>query len=273
MAERRAPFLYPCSDIAPSFGQHHFYYATPAINCLYDCEYCYLQGMYNSANIIVYINQEDFLGAVDHKLAEEPLYLCLSYDSDLLAMESLFPLNRFWIEASRTRPDALFELRSKSANFRALKDLEPSDNVILAWTVSPESVIRDFEAKTANLQGRVNAMKSAQERGWSIRICIDPILQIPEWEAEYRSLLEVLKQELDPDFIRDIALGFFRLGPQYLSKMRKILPHSPLVHHPNLTRHDIKPWYSYPTSWEHKAQTLFNNQLASWVPKERLVWT
>ena len=34
-------------------------------NCIYDCDYCYLQGMYPSANIVVFVNHEDFFDAVD----------------------------------------------------------------------------------------------------------------------------------------------------------------------------------------------------------------
>ena len=29
-------------------------------NCLFDCRYCFLQGMYNSSNFVIFVNYEDF---------------------------------------------------------------------------------------------------------------------------------------------------------------------------------------------------------------------
>src|SRR5690242_7321922 len=37
------------------------YYFSHMLNCLYDCRYCFLQGMYSSANYVVFVNFEDFM--------------------------------------------------------------------------------------------------------------------------------------------------------------------------------------------------------------------
>ena len=29
-------------------------------NCLFDCKYCFLQGMYSSANYVIFVNYEDY---------------------------------------------------------------------------------------------------------------------------------------------------------------------------------------------------------------------
>ena len=36
------------------------YYFSHMLNCLYDCRYCFLQGMYRSAHHVLYVNYEDF---------------------------------------------------------------------------------------------------------------------------------------------------------------------------------------------------------------------
>ena len=33
-------------------------------NCIYDCKYCFLQGLYSSANYLVFVNYEDFLNQI-----------------------------------------------------------------------------------------------------------------------------------------------------------------------------------------------------------------
>ena len=54
------------------------------MNCIFDCEYCYLKGMYPSANIVVFVNLEDIFAEVAQKLENHSLYLCVSHDTDLL---------------------------------------------------------------------------------------------------------------------------------------------------------------------------------------------
>ncbi len=43
-----------------SIGADHNYYFSHMLNCLYDCRYCFLQGMFQSAHYIVFVNYEDF---------------------------------------------------------------------------------------------------------------------------------------------------------------------------------------------------------------------
>ena len=39
-------------------------------NCIYDCKYCFLQGLYSSANYLVFVNYEDFLNQIKIWLLE-----------------------------------------------------------------------------------------------------------------------------------------------------------------------------------------------------------
>lgn len=36
------------------------------MNCIFDCEYCYLKGMYPSGNLVVFVNLEDILRSLKH---------------------------------------------------------------------------------------------------------------------------------------------------------------------------------------------------------------
>ena len=35
------------------------------LNCIYDCNYCFLQGMFNSANYLVFVNYEDYFKEIE----------------------------------------------------------------------------------------------------------------------------------------------------------------------------------------------------------------
>ena len=43
LAKKTEPFLYPASDMVQEFDTPNVYYNTPILNCLYNCDYCFLQ--------------------------------------------------------------------------------------------------------------------------------------------------------------------------------------------------------------------------------------
>ena len=230
LAVRRSEFLYPGSPNTSDCGFEHFFYTTPVLNCLYDCIYCYLQGLFQSANKVVFVNTEDFFTQVDRALAlNSPIYLCISYDTDLLAFEGVLPLSRRWIEFARQRNLLTIEIRTKSANFSALKDLAPTDNVILAWTLSPKEICQRYESSAPPLETRIQAINKAVERGWKVRICVDPILLVPGWRDIYSRFVSQDLARISSAALGDINLGFFRMNGDYLKRLKKMRPREDIL--------------------------------------------
>ena len=223
LARKKDDFLYKGSHVTPNFGFENFYYNTLMMNCIYDCAYCYLQGMYQSAHLVLFVNSQDFLDAVDVKREKEsPLYVCISYDTDLLALESIIPICTRWIEFVRTRPDLHIEIRSKSANFKAISNVEPTENAVLAWTLSPSEIAKKYERKTPSTEARIKSLSQAVEAGWNVRVCIDPVLKVENWENLYSELVEVLKDQVDLNKVKDFSIGSFRMNHNYFKKTKSI---------------------------------------------------
>jgi spore photoproduct lyase len=231
LAHRHDAFLYKGSDFTPSFGNGAFYYNAVMLNCIYDCDYCYLQGLFPSAHVVVFVNQDDFRSAVTEELNQlnTPMYLALSYDTDLLAFEGLFGFSRKWIEFVAQETRLSIELRTKSANLSAIKDLEPNERTILAWSLSPETVIKLHEKKTASLKARLQAIQTALDLGWPVRLCIDPILRVPNWELVYQEFLENVSEQIDLHKVRDISVGTFRMNHSFLKRMKQQRKDTPLL--------------------------------------------
>lgn len=229
LAAKTSQLVYPCSDVAPNFGHQNFYYTVPMQNCLYDCEYCYLQGMYTSAHLVVFVNQEEMQQEVRRKTAElGELYLCIAYDNDLLALEGKLGLVGEWVEALRDTPGATVEVRTKSANFNALS-APPAPNVILAWTLSPPPIVQRFEARTPPLPARLAAARQAIEAGWRVRFCLDPLLPVEGWREIYGALFETLDAADLWSRLDDASYGTFRMNKDYLRQARKARPESALI--------------------------------------------
>ncbi|TGM59034.1 SPL family radical SAM protein [Leptospira vanthielii] len=232
LAEKKDHFLYPGSDFSPNFSHPHFYYNTLALNCIYDCEYCYLQGMFPSANLVLFVNWEDFFSSTKDFLEEnKSLYLALSYDTDLLALESFFPATKAWLKFAESQPNLSLEIRTKSTNYSQIAKFAPNPNVILAWTLSPQTIIETIEHGTPSLQARLKAVNQAVSDGWNVRICIDPILRVPNWQTHYQSLADKLGKELKIEGITDISFGGFRMNIDFLKRMVEVRKDSSILFH------------------------------------------
>ena len=231
LSKQRGQFIYKGADVCQSFGNDHFYYCSCMMNCIFDCKYCYLCGMYPTGNVVSFVNIEDILEEIDRILSDHPMYLCVSYDTDLLASELMFGYVKKFIEATKTRKDLTIEIRTKTGNPLMFSNLEPSDQVIFAWTLSPEKVAK-IETKAAPLRKRLAAIKACSDRGFKIRICFDPMIYYKDWERDYFYLVEDVFGTIPADSVYDVSIGVFRISSDYLKLMRKRRPDTPVVAFP-----------------------------------------
>jgi len=189
------------------------------MNCPFDCEYCFLKGMYNTANVVCFVNIEDYFAAVEG--LEDP-YICVSYDTDLLGLNAVTGQADRWVEFAREHPDILIEMRTKAAP----ADLMPLPNMIYAFTLSPEEIASRFEPGVPPLRARLKAVSSAIDRGCTVRLCFDPMIYVKDWEQYYRGLMDQVLSSIDITKVRDISCGTFRIAAEYLKIMRRQMPDS-----------------------------------------------
>ena len=267
LAVKHPPFIYPGAPVCHDFGHRHFYYTSVALNCLYNCEYCFLQGMFPSAHLVLFVNVEDYYGEAERLLQRHPVYLSISYESDLLAMERIVPYVRSWIDFASRHPSLTVEVRTKSAGYQALASLRPPDNVILAWTLSPEAVIRRHEPLTPSLAARLKSARQAAEDGWKVRLCFDPLLYVPGWRELYRRCIETTFAAIPPAGVHDISIGVFRVPREYLKTMRKQRPDSALLHFPYENRRGV---LSYPASVAAEMIRFVRELMQHYVPAEKI---
>ena len=235
LAKKQPPFIYPATDIIQDSGFSNFYYCTPILNCIYNCEYCFLQGMYSSANIVVFTNTEEVKDAVkkqilERKYPDEPLLLSLSYNTDILALENILPLTKQWINFANNTDDLFMEIRTKSGLTSSFNKLKPSEKILFAWTLSPNNVIQKYEHKTPLLERRIKSIQKIVDSGWPVRLSFDPILIYPNWKEDYKQMFERIKESISGDKIFDITIGVFRMSEDFFHRIKKTKPHSDLFY-------------------------------------------
>jgi spore photoproduct lyase len=104
-------------------------------------------------------------------------------------------------------------------------------------------VSRKYEHRAPALNKRLAAAKSAAELGWPLRLSFDPVVPVSEWEREYADLIRMTFEEIEPDLVRDITVGPFRLTPTHQERMRRKNLLGDLRYLPELTPEQIKRFF------------------------------
>lgn len=246
--------IFDASPVCQDFGMGKFYYAESAMNCVFSCDYCFLKGMYGTSNVVIFVNQEDYLHECEEKLKEGPMYLCASFDTDLGALSSVSSWMNVWEEFTDSHPDITLELRTKSV----VNSFRKESNIIYAFTLSPNEVISEFEKNTPSLDARIASVNKAIEAGAQVRLCFDPLIYIKNLELCYNRFVDKILQSIDLTRVRDISIGTFRISSDYLPNLRKACPDSSAVLFP-FDRED--GFCVYPAKLRERLIGIIKNEL------------
>ncbi len=267
LAAKQGTLLYKGAPVCQRFGNQYFYYASCIMNCVFDCEYCYLKGMYPSANIVIFVNLEDIFAEVEKILKSHSLYLCVSYDTDLLALEQIIGYVQEWCGFAKKHKNLKIEIRTKCANKLFAQNIRPIPNVIYAFTLSPQAVIEACEHYTSSLAERLNCAADLIRAGWPVRLCFDPMIYLPDWKQLYKEMLEQAFCTIDFEKIVDVSIGTFRISQDYLKNIRKQEPDSAVVWFPFQSENG---YCHYPNELMEQMEHFLAESLAGKISKEKI---
>ncbi len=251
-------------------------YFSHMLNCIYDCRYCFLQGMYRSANYVVFVNFEDFQWEIEAKIrvargtsgtagGAEPLYFFSGYDCDSLALE---PVTRFaatFVPFFARFPDAMLELRTKSTQIKSLLEVDAVPNVVAAWSFTPEEVAESTEHLTPSVDRRLRAMSRLAERGWRLGLRFDPLIYDRSYRERYRNLFAQVFATVPVGSLHSVSLGPFRLSEGAFSTVVRLYPEEPLFAAPMA---EAGGGVAYPREIEAEMVAAVTSDLLSHIPRE-----
>ena len=275
LAKKEGQRLYDGAVVCQDFSESHFCYTSLLMNCPFHCAYCYLQGMYPSSNLVMFLNLEDYFSDCKKWIAEKgSVYLCISYDSDLLAMEGVYPYVEEFARFLNQENALRIEVRTKAGGaglWRKMQklplSLEGRKRMIFAFTLSPEEIIEEAEEGTARLSSRIFAIQKALEEGYLVRLCFDPMIYHPRWKELYSDLLQEVFEKIPMEQIHDCSVGSFRISESYLKAMGKALPSSP---HTQFPYENTGGYYHYPKELMEEMEGFLYSRLQEKLPKEKI---
>ena len=274
LASKEGTLFYEGAPVCQNFGNENFYYCSTMMNCIFDCSYCYLKGMYPSGHLVIFVNLEDYFSELDRILAEKSLSLCVSYDADLLALEALTGYGKLWVDYASNHANLKIEIRTKNAGLTMWQEFPITSNVIFAFTLAPQPMIDMLETGTPSVKARIDCALSGLEKGFHIRFCFDPMMYHPGWKEYYDGLLAELdraftQKGVSMNRLSDVSVGTFRISQDYMKKIRKAEPESAAVQFPYENRGGV---YQDPDKLRNAMEKYLIDELEKRMDREKIYY-
>ena len=208
IAQKKGTLIKQAPDAYGVASGHHYYFIH-TYNCIYECHYCYLQGYFNSPDLVFFVNYED-IGKQIREMSErrnEELWFHAGEFSDSLALSHITGEIPYFFELFKKLPNAKLELRTKSVNIKALLIEDPLDNIITSFSLASKDGVKKSEDKTPPLAARLRAMKQLSDKGHPIGIHLDPIIYSPDFLKEYEELAKEIVKNVPMDRLQYISIG------------------------------------------------------------------
>jgi spore photoproduct lyase len=268
LAKKHRGFVLP-TPADYGIGGTHNYYFSHLMNCIYDCRYCFLQGMYRSANYVLFVNYEDFEAQIRLKVEQadgQESYFFSGYDCDSLALEPITGFVQQFLPLFSQLPLAWLELRTKSTQIRPLLDHTPLSNCVIAFSLSPKGIAQDLELKAPTLEKRIEAMQLLQSAGWKIGLRFDPVLFTPNYQALYEDLFAQVFSVIHEPSIHSVSLGAFRLPETFFRRITRLYPDEALFAGP---LECVEDRVSFRKELEQEVLLYCQSAILKYVPTEK----
>ena len=246
----KGSFLKKCPGVSPGMVCCNYYVVNLSKNCIYDCSYCFLQDFLgNNPMQVAYVNVEDLLGELEEAFTQYPdrnFRVGTGELTDSLALDSIIPYTKHLLPFFNRQTNAVLELKTKSDQITNLLNHSDPTNIIVSWSLNPQTITEREEKGTPSLIQRLEAARACLEKGYRIGFHFDPIILIPGWEEAYKQMIDIICDTIPVNKLEWISLGSFRYRPSLKSVIKDRHPETRLFTSEHLPSKDGKFRYLRP---------------------------
>jgi len=191
----------------------HFLELKWAYGCPFDCAWCYLKGTFRfrpegTKPVVKDYEKIEFHTRRFLEEVETPEILNTGEIADSLMGEgSSQPFSKFIIPMfeEQNRHKVLFV--TKSDNIKHLLEINPHNQAIISFSLNADEVAKRWERGAPSVERRIEAGRKLSQAGYEVRIRIDPVVPVPDWEKHYSKLIDQIFANFTPS---RITLGSLR---------------------------------------------------------------
>lgn len=228
-------------------GKEKHFYFIHSYNCIYECEYCYLQGYFNTPDLVFFINHEEIISEMEEIIKDHPdAWFHAGEFSDSLALSHITNEMSLYFNFFKKYPKAKLEIRTKSVNTKVLNQLEPLENVFISFTLSSKIAGKKYDIKCPSVELRIKKISELVSKGFKIGIHFDPIVYHEGFEQDYNFIISKLSEALPNDRLGYISIGVVRFTKDVFNQVKQNYPDSILVKQDYIKSFDQKIRYNRP---------------------------
>ena len=216
--------------------------------CPFECSYCFLQGYQNFPGIIIPLNLEKFFEGFSPPARTGSIFpyfrIGTGEFTDSLVFDELTGYSTKLIEFFSRRPDIYFEFKTKSLNIKNILASKPAKNIVVSWSLNPQSVIDKNEFGAATLAERISSAKQCIDAGFIVGFHFDPIFYFEGWEKVYFEVIDKIFSAVSPEKVLWISLGTLRMPKDLKKSIENRFPEADFLNHELLLGKDGKLRYA-----------------------------
>lgn len=203
----------PPPDKANDVVCPHFIELKWGYGCPFDCAWCYLKGTFRfrPERTRPAFKDYDKIELHTRQFLEEvtnPEVSNTGEIADSLMGEGLStPFSKLIIPIFEEQDRHRVLFVTKSDNIRNLLEISAHNQAIVSFSLNAMEVARRWEIGAPSVTRRIEAGRKLHEAGYEVRIRVDPIVPVLDWEAQYTSLIEQVFTNFIPS---RITLGSLR---------------------------------------------------------------
>ncbi len=240
-------------EAPPAYGYGasdlHYYYVH-AYNCIYECEYCYLQGYFTSPDLVFFVNHTDALAEMEqianHHRGRKRVWFHAGEFSDSLALSHISGELPYYWKFFEQNPDTWLELRTKSVNLSVLRSLKALPNVVVSFSLATEPQAAMYDRETPSVRQRLMAMQRLRKMGFRLGIHFDPILYAHDFAQQMWAIAGQIRETLGYGAIDYVSLGAVRFARDVYREARQNYPDSQMFARHFIQSADTKMRYIRP---------------------------
>jgi len=231
----------PCTKKSIGCGYHIF---NLSFGCIYECTYCYLQEYANIPGLIFPSNIDNFFRAFD-SYKKPRMRIGTGEFSDSLMLDQVTEYSLPLVDFFRKHENIIFEFKTKSKNIDNILKARHSGNIVISWSLNPQSIIDENEFFSTSLDERIASAKRCVQAGYKTGFHFDPVVHFNGWSKEYGKVINLLFDKINPNDIAWISVGTFRFKPEVKKIIEMRFPQNKILDEELLPDFDNKLRYPY----------------------------
>lgn len=185
--------------------------------CHLGCSYCFLSGTFPYlTKPVIYNDEPDMRERIGHWLEKDGhLVLNTGELSDGLAFDDVTGFSTWSVPLFEEQDRHTLLFLTKTTQIENLlgvaKGLDRQiKNTIVSWSINAPSVSEKYEGIAPSTRARILAAAVLKEAGYRVRLRIDPLVPVPDWQRAYSELLPLVER-VNPE---RITIGSLRFLPR-----------------------------------------------------------